>query len=121
MKSRQRFLQGFTLVEMIVVMAIIGILAATITPQAGMMVNKAQIASAKAETQSVMTAMLAYKEDNGYYPGQDNTYSYYYGNAQNLNDYLMAPGKFYLSKKNSTRPLEEWILLSYVSALKSLR
>ncbi len=104
--------KGFTLVEMMVVIAIIGILSAIVGPQVGSALNKAKIVAAKVTTKQVATAIISYKDDNGYYPGPAyatessglSVYSYYYGNAENLNSYLMAPGHFYLQKKLALDP-----------------
>ena len=100
--------KGFTLVEIMVVVAVIGVLASIVSPQIGSMLSKAKITATQAETQNVGLAVASYRADYGYYPGRDigygYKYSYYYGNAENLNAFLMAPGKFYLSKKISMDP-----------------
>ncbi len=104
--------RGFTLVEMLVVIAIIGVLAAIIVPATSSAVAKAKIVAAKGTTSSVALAIISFKDDKGYYPGpaystESNgtpVYSYYYGNAENLNNYLMAAGSFYLQKKLALDP-----------------
>ena len=101
--------KGFTLVELMVVIAVIGVLTAIVTPQIGGIIGKAKIAAAKAETQSIMLGIVSYKDDIGRYPGVDRGgctgyYSYYYGDAEQLNSYLMASGKFYLSKRMGLDP-----------------
>lgn len=96
--------RAFTLIELMVVVAIIGTLTSILLPQVGNMMDKTKIIKARAETLSVITAITAYKNDKGYYPGWDPTYSYYYQSASNLNTYLMAPGSFYLQKRLGSDP-----------------
>lgn len=70
--SRQRRQQAFTLIELIIVIAVIGILAGLIlSGLAGVNRNK-QIALAKTEMQAIITSIDGYKTKLGFYP-PDNT------------------------------------------------
>ena len=60
--------QGFTLLEIIVVVAIIAILAAYIAPQIAGRVDDARISKAKSDIRTLESAMELYKLDNFSYP-----------------------------------------------------
>ena len=96
--------KGFTLVELMVVVAIIGILAATLTPQVSGLTEKARSAKAKSDLEAMKTAIIMYTDDNsGTRPAgngriaQDGTW---------LNTYLAAAGvrTHYLDKAITNDP-----------------
>ena len=61
--------EGFTLVEMLVVIAIIGILASIIFFSVGGAKEKAQIAKAKAEIRNIYNVFAFLENDTGEWPG----------------------------------------------------
>ena len=61
--------KGFTLVEMLVVITILGILMAMMVPAAGMILRRAKVAQAKADAGVVTTVMLKYHADYNRWPG----------------------------------------------------
>lgn len=63
--NRQR---GFTLIEIMVVVVIIGILAALVGPRLFGQVDRARISAAKAEISTIENAMKFYRLDNFAYP-----------------------------------------------------
>ena len=60
--------KAFTLVEMMVVVAIIGILASILIPVLARSKTKAKVASAKFQMAELIAAVKSYKSDNGRYP-----------------------------------------------------
>ena len=64
--------RGFTLIEIMVVVVIIGLLAAVILPNVFGNVAKAQIAKAKSDIQAIETGLTMYKLDNFKYPSTDD-------------------------------------------------
>jgi general secretion pathway protein G len=68
-ESRQSKIEsGFTLVEMLLVITIIGILAALVVPKMMGRSEQARQAAAHADLSSIKTALDAFEVDNGYYP-----------------------------------------------------
>jgi len=63
--------RGFTLIEMMVVIAIIGVLAALIVPKIMSRPDEARRVAAKQDIATIMQALQLYKLDNGRYPNQD--------------------------------------------------
>ena len=72
MKRSNRFLKnsesGFTLIELMVVLVILGILASRIVPMILGRVDEAKFTDAKMDIQALETALKLYKLDNGDFP-----------------------------------------------------
>jgi general secretion pathway protein G len=69
--NRRRALRsagGFTLIEIMVVVIIIGLLAAVIVPNVISKVDEAKIAKAKSDIQALETALTMYRLDNSKFP-----------------------------------------------------
>ena len=65
---RCRFERGFTLIEIMVVMVILGILAGLIIPRIMGRPEEARRTKAQIQIESIETALKLYKLDNGSYP-----------------------------------------------------
>ena len=63
-----RFPSGFTLVEIMVVVVILGILAALIVPRVVGRTDEARAVAAKQDVAAIMQALKLYRLDNGRYP-----------------------------------------------------
>ncbi len=70
MNSRFRY-QGFTLIEMMIVIVIMGILASLIVPKIMGRPDEARVIAAKQDIASVLQALKLYKLDNQRYPSTD--------------------------------------------------
>lgn len=66
--ARSRFSQGFTLLELLVVMVIIGLLASYVGPRYFAQVGKSEIKTAMAQINALGKALDQYRLDTGHYP-----------------------------------------------------
>lgn len=62
---------GFTLIEVMVVVVILGILAAIIVPKIMSRPEQARIVKVKQDILAIQSALDLYKLDNGFYPSTD--------------------------------------------------
>jgi general secretion pathway protein G len=69
--NKTRSNRGFTLLEIIVVVAIIAILAAYIAPKVAGRVDDARISKAKSDIRVIESSLELYKLDNFVYPSND--------------------------------------------------
>src|SRR5260370_26317261 len=69
--------EGFTLIELAVVLAIIAVLAAVLTPMVTGYLDQARVARAQADTRTVADAIKLYRRDTGQWP--------VYASSTNLN------------------------------------
>jgi general secretion pathway protein G len=67
-RPARRVARGFTLIEIMVVITILGILAALIVPRVVGRTDDARIAAAKQDVAQIMSALKLYRLDNGRYP-----------------------------------------------------
>lgn len=63
--------RGFTLIELMVVIVILGILAAIIAPKIIGRTDEAKVTEAKVQIRNLETALKLYKLDNGVYPSTE--------------------------------------------------
>ncbi len=68
MRKIQRTERGFTLIELMVVIVILGILAGLIVPRIMGRPDEARRAKARIQLESLETALKLYRLDNGNYP-----------------------------------------------------
>jgi len=71
-KIKQFNLDGFTLIEFLIVVAIIGILAAIAIPNFLLAQTRAKVSRVQANFRNLANAFEMYKVDNGYYPPASN-------------------------------------------------
>jgi len=67
----KRASQGFTLIEIMVVVVILGILGALIVPNVISRPDEARVAAAQLGVQQIGNALEYYRLDNGFYPSTD--------------------------------------------------
>jgi general secretion pathway protein G len=96
---RQR---AFTLIELLLVLVILGILAAVVVPKFAGRTEQARVAAATSQIATFGTALDAFEVDNGYYPK---------GKA-GLEDLVQAPANAQNWKgpymKSQTIPVDPW-------------
>ena len=63
--------RGFTLLELLVVILIIGLLTGIVAPRLLAQVNRSEATAAKAQIDALATAVVAYRIDMGRLPSQD--------------------------------------------------
>jgi general secretion pathway protein G len=64
--------RGFTLLELLVVMVIIGLLASYVGPKYFAQIGKSEVKTAKAQIDSLGKALDQYRIDTGHYPSTEN-------------------------------------------------
>ena len=62
---------GFTLIELMVVIVILGVLAGLVLPRIVDQPDKARVVKAKMQIESLSMALKQYKLDNGFYPSTE--------------------------------------------------
>lgn len=67
-RCRSRARQGFTLVEMLLVLVILAVLAAIVIPKFSGRSQQAKETAAKSQISSIELALDAFEVDNGFYP-----------------------------------------------------
>ena len=88
MKMIHRGEKGLTLIELLIVVAILGIIAAVIIPNIGTFMTMGVVSAANTEAENVKTASLAYYADAGVWP-TDTADSATVGNTTyNFTDYF---------------------------------
>jgi general secretion pathway protein G len=93
---------GFTLLELLVVMVIIGLLAGFVGPKYFSQIGKSNVTVAKSQLQSFSKALDAYRLDMGHYPSTEEGLEALFSAPAANNEKWRGP---YLSKKI---PLDPW-------------
>lgn len=80
MKAKQ---SGFTLIEILVVIVILGVLGAIAVPRFFGQIDKAQITKAKQDIKTLQSALDIYRLDNNFYPSNSEGLEVLVGNYIN--------------------------------------
>lgn len=86
-RRRERRQAGITLIEMLVVLTIIALFAALVAPRMLGQGDKARVTAARAQIESFMTALGAYKLDTGLYPTTEMGLASLRAKPQNVNQW----------------------------------
>lgn len=98
---------GFTLLELLVVMVIIGLLAGYVGPKYFQQIGKSEVKTAKAQIAALEQALDQYRLDVGHYPATEQGLQALMANADN-NAHWSGP---YLKKEV---PNDPWGKLSFI-------
>src|SRR5437870_13458424 len=71
-RVRRHHQQAFTLIELLLVLVILGILAAIVVPKFSGRTEQARMTAAQSQIATFGTALDAFEVDNGYYPKGKN-------------------------------------------------
>ena len=99
--------KGFTLIEMVIVVAVIAILAGLLVPMVGGLIEEARVSRALSELKQIGTAALTYNAKKGHWPGSTTSTAnrYFYHNAHGgLNAYVAGAYGTYLNAPIDTDP-----------------
>jgi general secretion pathway protein G len=69
--GRRRRCAGFTLIEILVVVVILGILAALVVPRIMERPDEARVVATRSDIRGIMSALKLYRLDNGVYPSTE--------------------------------------------------
>lgn len=90
MRYLRRDRRGFTLIELVVVITILGVLVAIAVPMVGGYVDNAKKKAAKTDAKNIQTAMVLFASKQGDYPAESAIQSY--ANLRDvLDDYIALP------------------------------
>jgi general secretion pathway protein G len=70
-KPQHKGAKGFTLIEILVVVVILGILAALVVPRIMERPDEARVVAARSDIRAIVSALKLYRLDNGVYPSTD--------------------------------------------------
>jgi len=84
--------RGFTLIEMVIVVAIVALLAGILVPIAFNQVDDAEKARAMADIRQISSALLLFRSDTGVWPTQNTRLLYTDGNAALREDRFESGG-----------------------------
>lgn len=70
-RARRRAVAGFTLIEVMVVIVILGVLAALVVPRVMNRPDEARVVAARQDIASIIQALKLYRLDNGRYPSTE--------------------------------------------------
>ncbi len=96
---------GFTLIELMIVIAIIAILASLVLSTAGYVQKKGARSRAEAEIAAVGAALESYKADNGDYPTNANSAS----SIALVTNLMPSSGKVYFEFKSKSTNSTGWL------------
>ena len=98
--------KGFTLIEMVIVVAVIAILAGLLVPMVGGLIEEARVSRMKSELKQIATATITYNAKKAYWPRSSATANRgYYMNAHGaLNPYLCGAYGSYLNAQVGRDP-----------------
>ena len=75
-RTSSRLARGFTLIEVMVVIVILGVLAALVVPKVMSRPDEARVVAAKQDISAIMQALKLYKLDNRRYPSSGSSASW---------------------------------------------
>ncbi|MEI7477456.1 MAG: prepilin-type N-terminal cleavage/methylation domain-containing protein [bacterium] len=104
--------KSFTLIEMLIVVVIIGILAAALIPRLQSVQARARDTKRKADLHQIGTAMAIYKEDNGNY----NPLWQAYPNVQYMGTFFIADNNPNHQTNHNTTGINE-VLERYMTSI----
>jgi len=87
-----RSFRGFTLIELTVVLAVIVTLALILTPSISNFINDSRTARTRADAQTIVSAIVQFEKDNGFFPQWKVAVAGGPGTAANKLDLLISPG-----------------------------
>jgi prepilin-type N-terminal cleavage/methylation domain-containing protein len=89
---RYRHRNGFTLIELTVVLAVIVTLALVLTPSIVNFINDSRVARARTDTQTLSASIIQFYRDNGFFPQWSTANAGGPGTAANRVDLLVSAG-----------------------------